>query len=192
MATVSRFMTEEEFLALPDDPDCDRELIRGELRERAITTRACAHTIVTTNLGYFLKAWQRLQPVPRGWVLTGDARIRLGTDPSSFVGADLAYVAADARPSDGRKARFIDGPPLLVIEILSPSDEADDVADKIELYLAAGVSLVWIVDPRFSTVTVHRPDARPQLFNVDQEITAEPRLPGFRVAVAEIFENLDA
>lgn len=156
-----------------------------------MTTRACAHTIVSSKIGYLLWTWQYLQPPPHGWVMTGDARIRLGTNPSSFVGADLAYVAADARPSAGRKARFIDKPPLLVIEILSPSDESEEIADKIELYLAAGVPLVWIVDARLSTVTVHRPDAPPQLFNVNQEITAEPHLPGFRVSVAEIFADLD-
>jgi hypothetical protein len=36
-------------------------------------------------------------------------------------------------------------------------------------------------------VTVHRPGAEPELFNVRQEISAEPHLPGFRVPVARIF-----
>ena len=192
MATVSKLMTEKEFLALPDDSEIDRELIEGELRERAVTTRGCAHTVVSSNIGYHLMSWQRLQPPPRGWVMTGDARIRLATDPSTFVGADFAYVAPAVRPKGGRKAKFVDGPPSLVIEILSPTDEAEDIADKIERYLAAGVPLVWIVDPRLSTVIVHRPDARPRLFNLDEELTAETHLPGFRVAVAEVFADLDA
>jgi Uma2 family endonuclease len=51
------------------------------------------------------------------------------------------------------------------------------------------VALVWIIDPVLRTVTVCRPDAEPALFNVNQELTAEPHLPGFRVAVAEIFES---
>ena len=52
--------------------------------------------------------------------------------------------------------------------------------------------IVWVVDPSFSTVTVYRPDAKPQLFNADQEITAEPHLPGLRFAVAELFEAAGA
>ncbi len=191
MATIARTLSEAEFLALPDDDDPTRELIRGELRERPMTARGCAYTVVSSNVGYLLKAWQRLQPRPRGLALAGDARIRLGTNPATFVGADFAHVSADSRPAIPRKARFVDGPPLLIIEIHSPSDEDSDVADKIEEYLAAGVPLVWIVSPRFSTITVHRPDAGPQLFNVDQELTAEPHLPGFRVAVADLFEDLD-
>ena len=39
MATITRLMTEEEFLALPEDDGVTRELIRGELRERPMTTR---------------------------------------------------------------------------------------------------------------------------------------------------------
>lgn len=192
MATVPQFMTEEEFLALPDDDGVERELIRGVLRERpSMTTRGCAHTVVTTNISCLLKVWQKSQAHPRGWVMTGDARIRIRLEPTSFVGADFAYIPAETRPSNPRKARNIEGPPLLIIEILSPSDKQEDIADKVSEYLDAGVPLVWIVDPRFSTVIVHRPDARPQLFNVDQEITAEPHLPGFRVAVADFFEDLD-
>ena len=62
-----------------------------------------------------------------------------------------------------------------------------DVMGKIEEYLQTGVKLVWCVEPTLSTVTVYRPDAAPATFNLHDEITAEPHLPGFRVAVAEIF-----
>ena len=107
------------------------------------------------------------------------------------MGVDVAYVAAEFRPNHPRKARYVDGPPALVVEVLSPNDKHEDVADKVAEYLDAGVPLVWIVDPRFSTVTVHRPDAKPQLFNADQTITAEPHLPGLQIAVADLFEDLD-
>jgi hypothetical protein len=37
-------------------------------------------------------------------------------------------------------------------------------------------------------VMVHRPDAEPELFNIRQELSGEPHLPGFRVPVARLFE----
>ena len=191
MATTTDLMTEEEFLALPDDDGVDRELIRGELRERPImTTRGFAHSIVLTRIGRRLDEWSSHRPIPRGLVVSGDARIRLRVDTPSFVGADVAYFAAEAMPENPRRAKFLDGPPLLAVEILSPSDAQEDVWDKVSLYLEAGVPLVWIVDPFFSTVTVHRPDARPQLSNADHEITAEPFLTGFRASVADLFEGV--
>ena len=191
MATVSRYMTEEEFLALPEDDGIERELILGELRQRPMTTRAYAHSIVIFNIGHHLKLWSRRQPQPRGTVVGGEARVRLRRDPLTFVGVDVAYISPESRPDHPRRAGYVDGPPVLVVEVLSPSDMHEDIADKIETYLDAGVPLVWIVEPRHSTVTVYRPDAKPQLFNSDQEITAEPFLPGFRVAVTDLFEDLD-
>lgn len=198
MATITRLMTEEEFLALPDVEGVERELIRGELRERLtttrerpMTTRSFAHGVVILSIGHHLKLWGDRQPEPRGCVVGGEARVRLRRDLPTFVGVDVAYVAAEAKPTSPRAAKYVDGPPLLVVEVLSPSDQQEDIADKVAEYLEAGVPIVWIADSWFSTVTVHRSDARPQLFNVDQELSAEPFLPGFRVAVADLFRDLD-
>ncbi len=191
MATVSRHMTEEEFLALPEDDGNERELIWGELRERPMTTRAYAHCIMIFNVGHHLKLWAKGRPEPRGTIIGGEARIRLRRDPLTFVGVDVVYIAPEARPDNPRQAGYVDGPPVLVVEVLSPFDKQEDILDKIDEYLDAGVPLVWIVEPWHSTVTVYRPDSKPQLFNSDQEITAEPFLPGFRVAVADLFEDLD-
>ena len=54
-------------------------------------------------------------------------------------------------------------------------------------YLAVG-TVVWIIDPDFETVAVHRPGQNPETLNVGQELDGEPYLPGFRVAVARFFE----
>jgi Uma2 family endonuclease len=191
MATITRLMTEEEFLALPEHDGVHRELIRGELRERPMTTRSFAHSIVIISVGHKLKTWIERQPEPRGCVVGGEARVRLRADQPTFVGVDVAYVPPDMKPAGSRKAKYVDGPPVLVVEVLSPHDEYEDITDKVAEYLDAGVPIVWVIDPAFSTVTVYRPDAKPQLFNADQEITAEPHLPGLRFAVAELFEDLE-
>jgi len=186
-------MTQEEFLALEDDDDIDWELIRGELRERSTTTRrGYARGVVLPHIGRCLNDWSNHQPAPQGFVLMCKPLVRLRPEPLTFVGMDLVYFEARSMPADPRRARFVDGPPVLAVEILSPSDEQEEVADRVREYLDAGVPLVWIVDTFFSTVTVHRPDKRPQLFNVDQEITAEPFLPGFVAPVAEFFEDIES
>lgn len=190
MSSIPVLVTEEDFLAMPDVEGIERDLVRGELRERPESIRTYAHSILSGRIGYLLGLWLRTLPRPRGVVLIGPAA-RLLRDPITIVGMDLAYIAAEAIPSQPHEAQYVDGPPILVIEILSPNDTCELIADKIEEYLEAGVLIVWIVEPRFSTVTVYRPDAKPQLFNSDQELTAEPHLPGFRVAVADLFQDLD-
>ena len=77
-------------------------------------------------------------------------------------------------------------PPLLAVEVLSPSDMHEDVIEKIARYLEAGV-IVWEVDPDLRTIRVHRPGREPEMFNASQELSGEPYLQGFRVAVAKLF-----
>lgn len=60
--------------------------------------------------------------------------------------------------------------------------------ERIDAYLAAGVPLVWVLDPHRRTVTAYRPGgADPELFGTGRELTADPVLPGFRVPVAALF-----
>ena len=61
------------------------------------------------------------------------------------------------------------------------------IEDKIGVYLGAGVQIVWVVNTRAETVTIHCPGQRPKFVNADQQLTAEPVLPGFSVAVADLF-----
>jgi Uma2 family endonuclease len=181
-------MTTEELLALPDD-GMDRELIRGEVREKPMTTRGEPHCLVLNNLAYLLTEWLRRQPGPRGLSYAGDLRVRLRRNPDTFVGIDLAYISAEHKARRVRGASFIDGAPVLAVEILSPHDTAEGIAEKVREYLDAGVALVWEVNPFHRTVTVYRPDAPPELFNERQDLTAEPHLRGFRARVAEVFED---
>jgi Uma2 family endonuclease len=188
MSIASKPVTTEELLAMPDD-GVVREIIRGALRESPMTTRSGPHCLAMSNLAFLIGAWLRQQPLPRGRLYTGDARARTERDPDTFVGIDLTYLNPEQASRNAPDAPFIDGPPVLVVEILSPSDTIEGIGEKVREYLDAGVALVWEVNPLFQTVTVHRPDARPVLFNIDQDITAEPHLPGFRAAVAEIFAS---
>jgi Uma2 family endonuclease len=186
MAAATALMTAEELLALPDD-GIDRELIHGELREHPMTTRSAPHSLAMTNLAFLLSLWLRQQPQPRGRLYTGDVRVRIHRDPDTFVGIDLAYIAADLASRTADDASFIDGLPVLAIEILSPTDTVEGIREKTNAYLDAGVPLVWEVNPFTQIVAAFRRGVPPDLFNVSHELTAEPELPGFRVPVAEIF-----
>lgn len=183
-ATLS-VMTTEEMLALPEN-GMDRELIRGELREKPITRRNRRHSRVETRIAKVLDLWLDAQPEPRGEVVSGEVGFNLSRDPDSSVGIDVAYVSAEVTARHP-EASYFEGPPVLAVEILSPSDRQEEIDEKVALYLETGVALVWIVNPRFKTVTIFRAGADPAMVNERQELTAEPHLPGFRTAVAILF-----
>ncbi len=187
---VAHGITLEEFLALPDD-GVYREVIRGKLREYRgdeMTRRNKKHTKVEAAIAYLLRRWLDQQPPRTGEVHSGEVGCIIRHDPLTTVGIDVAYFDYDVANDDSSGSSFIGGPPILAVEILSPSDTIEAVTEKVEEYLALGVAYVWVVNPRFRTVEVFRPDAEPQLFNVQQTLTADPVLPGFSTPVRAIFE----
>ena len=88
---------------------------------------------------------------------------------------------------------FIPGPPTLAIEIRSVDEygtEADiERAVKRADYFAAGTPVVWDVDARNESVDCYRADApdQPTTFLRGQVADAEPAVPGWRMAVDDIF-----
>jgi Uma2 family endonuclease len=186
--TAAPVMTAEEFFALPDD-GIKRQLIRGVLKERPWTPRDRRHSRAQGKLAHVLGNWLAGLPEPRGEVLVGEAGFQLRHDPTTGVGIDLAYISPELSAATPEDAVYVDGVPVLAVEILSPSDTQEDVLDKVTEYLAVGVAQVWLVEPVFRTVTVYRAGAEPQLFNAAGELSGDPELSGLRIKVAEIFSK---
>jgi Uma2 family endonuclease len=180
-------MTTQDLLALPDD-GIERELSHGLLKEREMTRRNRRHTRAGTRIGKLLDNWLDAQSKPRGQVLTGEAGFQLTHDPDTTVGIDVAYISAELSQATPEDAFIIDGVPVLAVEILSPTDQQQHVLGKVRDFLDAGVPLVWLVETVFKTITVFRPHSHPQMFNLDHELTADPHLPGLRIAVSQVFE----
>lgn len=178
--------TTAELFTMRDD-GIDRELIRGELKETPMTKRNRYHSHVTTRVAKILDNWLDLQPAPRGQVLTGEAGVRLERDPDSTVGIDVAYVSAEAIERTPEDQPWIEGPPVLAVEVLSPSDTHEGVVEKVGEYLRTGVAVVWVIDPDFQLVHVHQRGVPAEPYNVTQELPPHPTLPGLRVRVAELF-----
>lgn len=195
MGTSGTRMTTEEFLALPDD-GIERWLIDGRVKEfgRKGRTRSASplrdrfHSRALIRLAKYLDNWLDEQPSPRGQILGGEAGVIISHDPETMVGIDVVYVSANVLERQSATTNLVDGTPTLAVEILSPNDTIGEIHEKIRILLRARVPLVWAINPRTRTVMVHRLDAEPELFNVRQELSGEPQLPGFRVPVARLFE----
>lgn len=179
-------MTTADLLALPEN-GVDSWLIRGQLRETPMTKHSRWHSRVEARLSYLLWKWLETRGSLGGMIYSGEAGCILRHDPDTTVGIDVAYFAGAVTVFEKEGTTLLDGVPTLAAEILSPSDVLEDIDEKVAEYLAAGVPLVWVIHPRQETVVVHRPGVPPQLFNVTQELDAEPELPGFRIPVSSLF-----
>jgi Uma2 family endonuclease len=70
---------------------------------------------------------------------------------------DLTVVQPDIFYISGRQKQIvqetrIDGPPALVVEILSPSNSRKDRLQKLQIYQKVGVAHYWLVDPEQKTL----------------------------------------
>jgi Uma2 family endonuclease len=179
-------MTTQELLAFPED-GIDRELIQGRLRERKFTLKGRQHAQTEANIAGLLCDWLKAQTKPRGEILSGECGFQIRMNPDTTVGIDVAYISPQTAGANSEGALLVDGPPVLAVEILSPSDTQEDIVDKVLAYLEGGVKLVWVVEPVFQTISIYRPDALPTMLNDTQELSGEAHLPGFRARVAEVF-----
>lgn len=108
-------------------------------------------------------------------------------DPSKFRKPDVSVVRADRLAGVDPEEGFIEIPPDLAVEVVSPNDLAYELAAKVQDYLANGFGVVWVVYPGTRTVVVHRPDGSANLLRAGDEITGGAALPAFRCQVGEFF-----
>jgi Uma2 family endonuclease len=120
----------------------------------------------------------------------GFAVTMLSSGRESFS-PDAAYYEG---PFPENSMRFIEGAPTFAVEVRSENDygaaaEAE-MADKRADYFAAGTPVVWDVDPVAECVHVYRAaqPTQPTTYRRGQTAEAEPAVPGWRIAVDEIFK----
>lgn len=99
---------------------------------------------------------------------------------------DVAFVSK-ARQPESFDTTYNPNPPDLAVEVLSPTDRPRKVRTKIATYVAAG-TIVWLVDPEVNEVEVYHPGQTPQTLRMDDILDGGDVLPGFSVAIKDIFE----
>jgi hypothetical protein len=77
-----------------------------------------------------------------------------------------------------------------VIEVISPSDRPNMMADKIRDWLRAGVQLLWYVHPETGNITVYRGDHVTQV-PAEETLDGIDIVPGFRIRLRDVLNELD-
>lgn len=106
--------------------------------------------------------------------------------PDTVRAPDLAFVSKARLPTE-RVTGWGTVIPDLVVEVVSPSDRATEVREKVEDWLRAGVRLVWVVYPSVRTVDVYRPGSDVRVLGEADVLEGEDVVPGFSLPVRQIF-----
>jgi Uma2 family endonuclease len=178
IVTTRTPMTVAEFEKLPDDGNL-HELDEGELI--VMPPPGLRHGMVQRAVAVALD--QAARKAGAGMVVT-ECGFRL--TPEVVQAPDVAFIREERRAMiSDRHGEF--GPDLAV-EILSPDDSAARLQRKIGRYLAAGTSIVWVLDPGSVTVNVYQKPGVFRTLTADDQIDAPELLPGFSIPVRTLFE----
>ncbi|MBW3539538.1 MAG: Uma2 family endonuclease [Planctomycetes bacterium] len=177
--------TEKDVLAIHAREKRLYELVDGVLVEKGM---GYAESMLAGAVISCLRAFVR--PRKLGLVSGESGMIRLMTGLVRIP--DATFISWDRIP--GRrvpKAPIPPIPPNLAVEILSKSNTRAEMRRKLREYFAAGVELVWLIDPRKRTVEVYASPRQRQILTANDVLDGGTVLPGFVLPLAELFSELD-
>ncbi|MHC5537133.1 Uma2 family endonuclease [Singulisphaera rosea] len=159
------------------------ELIDGVLVEKAMRF---TESTLAALLTYFLVGFNREHDM--GIVAGADGM--LGLAPGLVRIPDVSFVSWDRLP--GRRIPSEPIPTLvpdLAVEVLSKGNTAREMTRKLDDYFAAGVRLVWCIDPKHRTLDVYTAPDQATVLEERELLTGGTVLPGFLLPLSELFHR---
>ena len=177
---AGRRFTPEDLLALPDAVAF--ELVDGRLVGRGIGT---VSSWVGGELYGLLREYCRLKAL--GWVFPADASYQCFPDePDRVRKPDVSFIRLGRLPSEQLPEGHARIAPDFAAEVVSPNDLAYEVDRKVREYLAAGVRLVWVINPDTRSARIHRADGSIAEARENDHLSGEDVVPGFHCTVRDL------
>jgi Uma2 family endonuclease len=158
------------------------ELVKGELVE--MTPPGGTHGNVAVRLSTRLQNF--IEENNLGEIMVESGYL-LTTNPDTVRGPDISFLSASKISPEGLPDGYIHDAPDLAVEIVSPSDTASIIQEKVQDYLTYGTGLVWVIYPQQKIVVAHHPDGTAKTIHKTDTLTGEDVLPDFSCRVADLF-----
>ncbi|MHB2020298.1 MAG: Uma2 family endonuclease [Candidatus Xenobia bacterium] len=155
------------------------EYIHGTVHRKSMGNDV--HSFLQSQLAARLTIWRGPE---HGFTVTEQRCILQVEGESHIVLPDVAWFSREQVPA--LKGGPMHVAPLLAIEILSPDDVYSEVQEKVLVYLGAGVSVVWVVDPRGRRVSIYRP-GQPPVLSGSADVLTDAWLPDLSIPLSELF-----
>src|SRR4030066_1420567 len=120
-------------------PEGNYEIMDGERYD--MTPTSFEHGDMEIRLGEFL----RRNIKDKGYVAGGEVGVLISKKPLKIRAADVVYISREKSPE--RPSGILEIPPDLIIEIISESNTAWEITDKVKDYLI-GVERIILIEPK--------------------------------------------
>jgi Uma2 family endonuclease len=181
VAAEPKLLTIDEFLSLPDS--VGYELVEGVLTERK--PMGALSDYVAQQVAFELINYCRRTGA--GHVFGAETTYRCFGEPNTGRRADVSFIRKGRLAGERIPEGAIEIPADLAVEVISPTDLAYEVEEKVTPYLRHGFGEVWIVYPNTRTVHVHRPGEPIANLGADNSLAGQGPLAGFSCAVRQFF-----
>jgi len=174
-----------EIPPMPQSAEVFYEFVDGRWVEMPPTSAYAS--LIASDLITFLNGFVRVQGLGRAGV---EILIRLPLNGGHQRRPDGIYVSAQRWPLNrpfAESANAWDIVPDLALEVVSPSDFAEDLLGKVEEYFQAGVRLVWVVYPRRRLVHVYESLTHIRCLTRSDTLDGGAGVPGFQLPLAQLF-----
>lgn len=182
MLQKKKAWTAEDLLALADDEN-RYELVRGELI--MMTPASARHGKFASRLDRALGGY--VEEHELGEVYTAEPGFELEAEPPTVRAPDVAFVRRERIPPEGEPDGFWAIAPDLVIEIISPSETAQAIHEKVADYLRAGTQLLWLIYPASQAAMEYLPPMDARRLTVEDDLNGGDVVPGFRYPLRRLF-----
>ena len=159
------------------------ELVKGKVYE--MPPAGGRHGSVAMRIGFVLTGYVRAHNL--GETFAAETGFILHRDPDTVRAPDAAFVAAGRFPEGELPTGYLDVVPDLVVEVTSPNDRAREISDKVEGWLAAGVRLVWVINPATRSAAVYRSLEDSERLSPEDSLDGGDVIPGFSTELRELF-----
>ncbi|MEG4404833.1 Uma2 family endonuclease [Microcoleus sp. MON2_D5] len=159
--------------------DYQLELVDGKIMVRGPSDIVSSE--IGLEFGSLLRNW--VKPRKLGRVFESSGGFILPN--SNLTAPDVSFVVADRLKQS--KRYFAELVPDLVVEIKSQSDRLKPLREKILSFLELGAKVGILIDPDKRTVTIYTPTAEPVVLRDGDMISIPELLPGWEVAVTELW-----
>ena len=163
--------------------DLRYELARGEML--AMTPTNPLHGMYSSRIVHALR--QHVAGHDLGEVFTAEAGFELHPEPEATVRApDVSFIRKERMPIPPPETGFWPIAPDLVVEVISPTDSAQELQLEVDDYLAAGVRIVWLIYPKTRSAMEFRGSQARRLAATDTLDGGEV-VPGLSLSIASLF-----
>jgi Uma2 family endonuclease len=181
VTAVTTEFTLADLERMPED-GMQREILYGELIQ--LLPPHLRHEVIAARINESLVISNAQAKV--GTVFMSGMGYRVLSDDRTWLQPDVSLLRTERVKASAGKD-YVDGSPDLAVEVVSPSESAQDVEDKIQAYLLGGAQAVVVVYPKSRFVRLHLADGTARALREGDVLELPSFLPEWRLPITDIF-----